>query len=397
MRRASILIPLAVLLAGLGVPRDARAIPAWARRYNAACTMCHYPVPPHLNSTGLRFRWAGYRMADDFGRQVDVTQVSNYFAVKGRVQYHYDKVEGRATDQSSFSLAEASLFYGGPFGTRYAAFFQIEHLPTRFDVIANVQGTWGRAGRYAGLRVGQMHWGPQVGVAGFDRVVGIATPIPISRPLTAAIPFGFPAHQLGAEAFVVQGRNRFSVSALNGVDSSGSASGEDADTWKDIAVMHQVLLDQSGSGAVAMAYYGTTKHTVPGFLPGQAHFWRLAASANKILHHAEALGGVVWGRDLDMPTGRLSPFTVPNNTALGYWFSGQYYLPTAGVAYARYERIDPSTTVPDDASTRLVGGLTAPIGVPQYLHLTLEYWIDLPQYRIQKKTHHVAGEVRLVF
>src|SRR6266540_7090048 len=48
-------------------------IPAWARKYNMNCSGCHYPAAPRLNATGIKFRWAGYRMPDAIGENVDVT------------------------------------------------------------------------------------------------------------------------------------------------------------------------------------------------------------------------------------------------------------------------------------------------------------------------------------
>ncbi|MGE5760566.1 MAG: hypothetical protein ACM37V_09455, partial [Gemmatimonadota bacterium] len=50
--------------ASAATARATAAIPAWARKYNVNCSHCHYPAPPRLNATGLRFRWAGYRMPD---------------------------------------------------------------------------------------------------------------------------------------------------------------------------------------------------------------------------------------------------------------------------------------------------------------------------------------------
>jgi hypothetical protein len=48
------------LLAGL-LPRDASAIPVFARKYNFNCTMCHSAYP-RLNDFGARFRVNGYRL-----------------------------------------------------------------------------------------------------------------------------------------------------------------------------------------------------------------------------------------------------------------------------------------------------------------------------------------------
>jgi hypothetical protein len=71
--------PLAVMLLLLAADlflwtARAAAIPAFARRYETACTTCHV-VPPKLNAFGVAFRNSGYRIsADDekFIKQPDV-------------------------------------------------------------------------------------------------------------------------------------------------------------------------------------------------------------------------------------------------------------------------------------------------------------------------------------
>jgi hypothetical protein len=50
-----------VLLVAGALTSPARAIPAFARRYQTACTTCHV-MPPQLNSFGLAFRANGFRM-----------------------------------------------------------------------------------------------------------------------------------------------------------------------------------------------------------------------------------------------------------------------------------------------------------------------------------------------
>ena len=57
MRRSSLFLLVAAWLAAA----PARAIPAFARRYQTACTACHVQ-PPRLNSFGLAFRANGYRI-----------------------------------------------------------------------------------------------------------------------------------------------------------------------------------------------------------------------------------------------------------------------------------------------------------------------------------------------
>ena len=54
--------------------QPAQAIPAFARRYETACTTCHV-LPPKLNAFGMAFKNNGYRMPggdENFVKQPDV-------------------------------------------------------------------------------------------------------------------------------------------------------------------------------------------------------------------------------------------------------------------------------------------------------------------------------------
>src|SRR6266571_2484342 len=75
-------------------------IPAWARKYNMNCSGCHYPAPPRLNATGQRFKWAGYRMPEDFGDKVNVEKLQNYVAGHGVVQFEWTKTEGQPANNA---------------------------------------------------------------------------------------------------------------------------------------------------------------------------------------------------------------------------------------------------------------------------------------------------------
>src|SRR5574340_689139 len=45
--------------------REAQAIPAFARKYNFACNVCHVPGFPKLNDFGNLFRDQGYQLGTD--------------------------------------------------------------------------------------------------------------------------------------------------------------------------------------------------------------------------------------------------------------------------------------------------------------------------------------------
>ena len=145
-------------------------IPAWARKYIMNCSGCHYPAAPRLNATGIRFRWAGYRMPEEMGEKVDVSQVSNYLAVRGRMRYEYSKTESQPVSTSAFTFNDATVFYAGALGRNFGAFTELEREPSgEVELQANVVGVWGKERSYRGFRAGQMHWLLRDGVAGFDR------------------------------------------------------------------------------------------------------------------------------------------------------------------------------------------------------------------------------------
>jgi len=60
-RRHLFALPLAAVVAALLVPTDARAIPAFARRYRMSCTTCHQPFPA-LKPYGEEFAGRGFAM-----------------------------------------------------------------------------------------------------------------------------------------------------------------------------------------------------------------------------------------------------------------------------------------------------------------------------------------------
>ena len=320
-------------------------IPAWARKYNMNCSACHYPAAPHLNAFGILFKWRGFRMPNEIGQSQDVDKVSNYAAMRGRVRYQFAKQNEAPASQSTFNLNDATFFSAGPFGKNYYAWFEFEREGGELGVNTYVGSMWGKENAFGGLRVGNFHVLKSGGVAGLDRPVGINQPMPLGQT-TTSVPFAFPNEELGLEGFYVAGHNRVSAQVLNGIGPTGESGATDSDTKKDFAVIDQLLLDDEGSGIEAAGYYGSIVG-LSTLNPGlDTHYWRLVATANKRLSAFEVLGGVVYGKDQDLPTGTPSP-------GVGYWLSGQYVVPKSGLTfYSRYEFADPNTDVANDGRRR---------------------------------------------
>lgn len=384
---------LAVIATGL-FASNADAIPAWARKYNMNCSGCHYPAAPRLNATGIRFRWAGYRMPGEIGEGVTVEQLSNYVSANGQVVFSLEKTKGQST-LNALDAGQASLFFGGPFGRSYVGWFEFEReAEDEFGLVAQVGGLWGSERAYGGFKAGLGHWLYGVGIAGFDRVAGLSDPLPVSEAVTGAVPFAFAGDRTGVEGFYVRGRNRLSALVLEPI-AGNSANPE---TRKDFVVTDQFLLDRDGSGIQLAGYFGTILGVDTSAADARSNYWRLAASASRFFGRLEVLGGVVYGRDSGLPTGAGSPFATDRLSGLGYWASGQYYIPNRALAvYGRYEVSDPDRDVSGDATGRIVLGGVLPLTLPEYLRINLEYSLRNPQLAGVPSTHNAAAALRLTF
>ena len=196
------------------------------------------------------------------------------------------------------------------------------------------------------------------------------------------------------------GRNRVSLQMFDGLAPEAVGTGEAGGSRKkDLVLTNQLVLDSLGSGLYATGYYGTVAGIDPAAPALDSHFWRLALSASKILSRFELLGGLVYGKDLDLPLGTPAAFPASNLTGYGYWFSGQYVLvrPSALTLIGRYEFTDPDTDAEGNGFRRFVVGGILPINVPEYLRLALEYRLDDPAGSAGPSQHNVAAEAMLSF
>lgn len=393
---------LAVAAGGAGSTHGTvDAIPAWARRYNVNCSHCHAPAIPRLNGTGIQFKWAGYRMPEDIGQPVSVAQVSNYLSARAQSRYVWEKTSGQPVTTSEFKDPAVMLMYAGPFGKNFGGWFELEREDGEVGSVASVTGVWGGEKSHGGFRVGKAPLYLEGGVAGFDRPIGIEAPIPTAMPVSAAIPFSFEGEQNSAELFYVTGSNRIGAQLLNASVFDGEALNATGTTRKDAGLTDQFLLDDKGSAIYAAGYYGTVTGLDTAQASVNSHFWRLALSANKVFGSGdgpnfETLGGVVYGKDIDLPLGTV--FSRRDNKGYGYWFSGQYFFGKPSLTlFGRYEFIDPDTRTSSDGTRRFVAGAVLPVNLPEYLRLTAEYRLDNPQAPGEPNTSGATAEVQLIF
>jgi hypothetical protein len=377
--------------------RHEASIPAWARKYNMNCSGCHYPAVPRLNATGVRFRWAGYRMPEEIGEDAQAQQVSNYLAARARFRYVYEKIEGEPAEESNFELPDVSVFYAGALGKNLGGLLELAKEDDEVEFGAFVTGVWGNERAHGGFRAGQSHLLLGAGLAGFDRPIGIAAPTPVAGPVTSAIPFSYAGDQAGVEGFYVVGRNRVAAQLLGGSRFGEEEFGRGGKT-KDFVLSDQFLIDKNGSGITGSVYLGSVSGVSESDPDESANFWRLALTASKVVGGFELLGGVVYGKDFDLPVGGTPVFAAADNRGYGYWVSGQYSFPESALTFfGRFEFVDPDTREDRNGNRRWVAGSVLPLNLPEYLRLALEFRQDRPQGPGVPKRANLAAEVLLSF
>lgn len=371
------IISLVALLAA--APWPAHALPAWARRYNMNCSSCHTPAVPRLNAAGIAFKWAGFRTPEEIGEAVEVRRIENYLAARVVAAYDNVRLKGEGAEALGFSVPSASLFAAGPLGKNFGAYLEFDReAEGTIDLIGSMMGVWGSVERYGGFRVGQGHLlMAGGGVAGFDRPTAISTPLAYDESLTTSIPLRLAGDQVGVEAFaVLGGRVRTALQLLNGVVLGGGEEGS-AVSKQDIALTNQVMWDDEGSGVGVAAYLGNATGLFASQPDRARRFYRLSATANKIVNRFELMGGYVVGKDLDVPSGDTLAPVFSSPAGRSYWVQGQYTAKGRPLTlFGRYEMLNPDRDAADASRTRALVGAVVPMSLPEYFRWSVELFRD---------------------
>ncbi len=380
-RKLAILIALTFIITigvWLATVRESQAIPAWARKYNADCSMCHYPVIPRLNSFGQQFRRAGYRTPDEFGKDQDVTKVGDFLSARTRARFGYENKLGRI-ERTEFTLNDVTFFYAGAFSRNFSGFLEPEiKSDGDIELVAQLLGVFGTADRYLSFRTGQMHPLVRVGFSGFDRPSGISTNPLLSTTLTRAGPinganFALNKDQKGLEIAYVQGRGRLLAQVLNGVNQNGSgtASKTDVDADKDFQVAYEHILDDVASGVTAFYYKGSYPGVASDTAVSQRfNFYRLGITANKVFPvgfgYFELQGGYIRSSD------NVPAQVGPNVLGHAAYIESQQYLTGPEITFLeRFSLINMDTVSQTVSRKDYTAGVVAP--VQTWLRAAAEY------------------------
>lgn len=358
---------------------ESQALPSWARKYNAACGMCHFPVYPRLNSFGQQYRRAGYRTPIEFGQSQDFTQVNELLAGRIRAQFAYENKEGQI-EKTEFRFPEVAFYYSGAISRNFSAWIHATaNNSTNVDFHGHLQGVFGKPFNFFSFRVGKMHLLQQQGIGGFDVPTGLTT-TPINNvALTrtgSPVLFNFNQRQIGLELAYVRGPGQLRFQITNGLDETGSGtrSAGDIDPDKDYLIAYDHILDDIASGFTLFYYNGTT-HAVatPAAVDQKFNFWRVGFNVNKVfpvagLGFLELQGGYTRSHD-NNPASSVIGGDVDGNAY--YVESQQYITGPELVFYERFSLIDLDLVQKDSRRKDITVGVVLPLQM--WLRATAEY------------------------
>ena len=373
--------------------QESSAIPAFARKYDADCAMCHYAAYPRLNSFGLQYRRMGYRTPNEINKDQDIRQVNNYLSGRIRSQLAYDNTKG-TKERTEFRAPEVSIMYAGAISRHWSAYLHgFTQNGSDVDFHGHVMGMWGDMDKSFMVRFGQMHMLNQEGIGGFDRPVGITSSPIHASPLTrnaAPMIFHFDLRRKGAEIAYVYGPGRLFAQVMNGLDETGSGTRRigDIDPRKDFLIGYDHILDEIASGFTIFYLNGTTHGTVtttgsglgvPIGTGNRFSYSRFGINANKIftlpgLGFFELIGGYVRSHDNGPFGGFVGPLGASASDLEGNaWYveSQQYITGPEITFFQRFSTIDLDGPKKNSLRKDYTFGAVTPIET--WLKLAAEY------------------------
>jgi len=384
----------------------AEATPAYARRYGLECTSCHSPLPPRLNTVGMVFRRAGFRLpdADDNGKlqlkTIAAHGIGDAMAVAAQLDGHHDQAVAPGTSRTGAELSEVEMIMGTAVGDRYST--QVLFIPWNDASESELENA-----------EAQMNLGPPE--SQFIVRAGLAQPLvwqkaghgsmSLSSPLIldegSAAPIGsFAGPGLGHMLTEVEAgymRTRLvaghitstlaSVAALNGFTADGSAARQHSGDGADVLIQGTQLFGSRNT--VNAFYYDGHAVIVPGATGADSlrdRFTRFGLTGNYApIDAIDVAAGFGTGRDRSDELGRK----VTNR---GYYGEVTGQIRQYWIAMYRHDEFDPDRDASGDLLKADVVSTT--YLVDKTVFLTLEY--DQRQSG-SEKSHTYLGRVRFVF
>jgi hypothetical protein len=326
------------------VPASSQANPAFARRFNAKCSMCHAPLPPRLNNLGLTFKRLGYRLPDSNEKGSLVLQdppsrsLLENFALKSdfRVEKFRDKF-------TPLSMHEVELMGAGTAGKHLSYSTEVAWEAEEF-AMENYEGQllFGQPETTFTARFGLLNpllwdkFGHQrLGIARAD-VLNRRVPVGAfvgfrPRDNSEGVEFGVNLIRLGAEGGGM--RSTFlSVGIYNGLTQSGNTLGENNGS-KD--VLAQVLHAWGENHTIGALWYRgkATNIGTPAFSDTYSR-WGVFGNY-ELRSGSDVLGGFMVGRD------DATASTIGRISSRSWFLEVSQTIAPLTAAFARYDRFEP--------------------------------------------------------
>jgi len=342
------------------MPSESHAMPNFARKYGADCSLCH-TVVPRLNRFGYEFRAAGYRDPGEIGEQdTEDFKLSNYFAGRIQEQYQYNNhnaaSSGTDTTSSQLTFKEFTMYpLTGSWGKYFGSLSEISMAPDESPEIENAyfRMVYPLGENWIQGRVGIMHSFEGFGAS--DRPIGnnrtlfqtttaTGSPFKIWSKDESGVEVGFYSPKMGTT---------ISANVWNGINSAGDAasggsltkdSTEPAYNDKDF----QVFVNQFITDNAALSfyyYYGVVPFPATG-TQTKDKYQRFAFYGNfyPIKEKLNLIGGYEFGKDsLNNSTVVTGGSNVGDNN--GFFAGAEYFVSEKNAFAVRYDNFDPSDEV----------------------------------------------------
>jgi len=402
---------LVSLLMGVGLAAwngPASAIPAYARRYDLACTACHSPMPPRLNNVGEVYRRWGFRLpdADENGKltekMIPAHGIGDAASVIGTLHIERAAEKTPGQNQGTMTLDEITLVAGTAIGDHYST--QMIFLPRSSEgetelENAEFQGNFGKPSSQWSVRAGLMQ--TNLWKRSHDGALTLALPIVFDEvapaPVGSFAGFGLGTNQVGAEAGYTYTRlskgklwsTMLSAAALNGVQESGDFADHNVTGGVDVLLQAIQYFGSRNSGGV-FYYDGRTvvdplsELPVPG--PFSDRFKRYGAEASySPIDRIDVDASYVSGKDESQELAR-------DVTLHGGYAQVTGRLIEHWIAIYRWEQVDPDVDTGGDLIRSDV--LSTTYQALDNVFLTAEY-NEIKTGEV--KGHTVIGSIKLAF
>ncbi len=368
---------IALLAIATIVPVTTFAIPAWSRQAGVSCNSCHATPTWQLNSTGLDFLKNGHR-SEPMTKPTEL-KWDHFLSLiwKGRAWYE-DLDSARTglgnTQKPTTNLEQHSfaLYTGGAIADRFSYFTEI-YLSENSGSTSGANIVQGEAARKklaeAFLQynhplddTGDMFLAVRAGeiVPAILHVFGVGArsaeqrAIVLNEALAGNLntyrPF---SRQQGLDATIVGKHFEVAAGLVNGSDTSTTNS-IDADSNKDVFVSAIYNFDENESGIGAFYYKGkfsiyTAKQDFSTALLYKNDFYRTGLLGRFIRDNWRVMGAYFTGKETINALGGEA-------TNAGYYALIDYNFTDKYGVYARYDRLDPNTSISNNEVTMVLLG-----------------------------------------